>query len=245
MASRDKNEENRDYVSELVICNTSYDVFRVLKAVAIEFNYTKFMMMKLPNEADAKIADMAIITNWDAELIAAYDMMGFLSNSPLIKQLKNTTLPIVWNIDKLNENRGDGKESDVIDLFRDFDIINGVYFRVSDKNGNVGSLGVCGDRDPPTEAELMQLNYIANHAYEVLSNIHTLTNKVSDNLTDRERECIYWTASGKTSGDVAGILGISENTVNNYLTAAALKLNTVNKAHTVAKAVRYGLLDSI
>jgi DNA-binding CsgD family transcriptional regulator len=245
MASRDKNEENRDYVSELVICNTSYDVFRVLKAVAIEFNYTKFMMMKLPNEADAKIADMAIITNWDAELIAAYDMMGFLSNSPLIKQLKNTTLPIVWNIDKLNENRGDGKESDVIDLFRDFDIINGVYFRVSDKNGNVGSLGVCGDRDPPTEAELMQLNYIANHAYEVLSNIHTLTNKVSDNLTDRERECIYWTASGKTSGDVAGILGISENTVNNYLTAAALKLNTVNKAHTVAKAVRYGLLDSV
>ena len=245
MALNDKSEENRDYVSELVICNTSYDVFRVLKAVTIQFNYTKFMMMQLPNEADAKIADMAIITNWDAELIAAYDMMGFLSNSPLIKRLKNTTLPIVWNIDKLNENRGDGKENDVIDLFRDFDIINGVYFRISDKNGNVGSLGVCGDRDPPTETELMQLNYIANHAYEVLSNIQTLTNKVSDNLTDRERECIYWTASGKTSGDVAGILGISENTVNNYLTAAALKLNTVNKAHTVAKAVRYGLLDSI
>lgn len=245
MASFDKAEMERDFVAELVTCNTSYDVFRVLKAVASHFNYSKFMMMQIPKEADAKIGDMAIITNWDAELIAAYDMMGFLSNSPIIKQLKSTTLPIVFRLDTLNKDRNDGKEDDVTQLFRDFDILNGVYFRVNDKNGNLGSLGLCGDRIDPEETELMQLSYIANHAYEVLSNIQSLSNKVADNLTDRERECIYWTASGKTSGDVAGILGISENTVNNYLTAAALKLNTVNKAHTVAKAVRYGLLDSI
>lgn len=245
MASFEKADEERDFVAELVTCNTSYDVFRVLKAVTTQFNYSKFMMMQLPNEADAKISDMAIITNWDAELIAAYDMMGFLSNSPIIKQLKSTTLPIVFRLDTLNRERNDGKEDDVTQLFQDFDIFNGVYFRVNDKNGNLGSLGVCGDRSDPEETELMQLSYIANHAYEVLSNIQSLSNKVADNLTDRERECIYWTASGKTSGDVASILGISENTVNNYLTAAALKLNTVNKAHTVAKAVRYGLLDSI
>ncbi len=245
MASFAKINSDKDVVAEIITSQTSYDVFRILKSVTLEFGYTKFMVMRLPDEAEATIGDMAIITNWDAELIAAYDMMGFLSNSPIIKLLKSTTLPIVWDINELNKERDDGKENDVTSLFKEFGLINGVYFRVSDKNGKQGALGIAGDRKPPSESELMQISYIAGHAYEVLTNIDITSSTHKDNLTERERECIYWTASGKTSGDVAGILNISENTVNNYLTAAALKLNTVNKAHTVAKAIRYGLLDSL
>ena len=52
-------------------------------------------------------------------------------------------------------------------------------------------------------------------------------------LTRRQRECLRWTALGKTSGEIAGILGLSEHTINNYLASAAEKLGAVNKTHLV------------
>ena len=52
-------------------------------------------------------------------------------------------------------------------------------------------------------------------------------------LTPRQRECIMWTALGKTSGEIGGILGLSENTVNNYIAASIIKLGAVNKTHLV------------
>ncbi|MCB1422453.1 MAG: helix-turn-helix transcriptional regulator [Nitratireductor sp.] len=86
--------------------------------------------------------------------------------------------------------------------------------------------------------------FLANHVYERLTDIENITPARSVMLTERERDCVYWTAAGKTSGEVGIILEISENTVNHYLSSAAGKLDTANKAHTVAKAIRLGLLNS-
>ena len=61
-------------------------------------------------------------------------------------------------------------------------------------------------------------------------------------LAPREIDCLRWSAAGKTSGEIAAILGVSENTVNSYLAAAAQKLNAVNRVQTVAQAIRLGLL---
>jgi DNA-binding CsgD family transcriptional regulator len=61
-------------------------------------------------------------------------------------------------------------------------------------------------------------------------------------LAPRELDCLRWSAAGKTSGEIAAILGVSENTVNSYLAAAAQKMNAVNRVQTVAQAIRLGLL---
>lgn len=39
-------------------------------------------------------------------------------------------------------------------------------------------------------------------------------------LSERQRECVLWSARGKTSGEIAGILGISEETVTQHLKTA-------------------------
>ena len=62
-------------------------------------------------------------------------------------------------------------------------------------------------------------------------------------LAPREIECLRWSAAGKTSSEIAGIIGVSENTVNSYLSSAAQKMNAVNRVQTVAQAIRLGLLS--
>lgn len=61
-------------------------------------------------------------------------------------------------------------------------------------------------------------------------------------LTERERECLTWTARGKSAWAISMIIGVSEHTVNFHIKSVMRKLKTVNRIQTVAMAVRVGLI---
>jgi len=61
-------------------------------------------------------------------------------------------------------------------------------------------------------------------------------------LTDREIECLAWIAEGKTSDEVSMIIGISRNTVNNYITSIMRKTATRTRSEAIALAVRNRLI---
>ena len=62
-------------------------------------------------------------------------------------------------------------------------------------------------------------------------------------LSPRERECLQWTAGGKTTWEIAAILEISQNTIDGYIASAARKLGAVNRTQAVAEALRRRLID--
>ena len=61
-------------------------------------------------------------------------------------------------------------------------------------------------------------------------------------LTEREREVLTWVGRGKTSSEIATILGLSERTVNFHCDQAMKRLDVSNRAQAVAKAVSERLL---
>ncbi len=61
-------------------------------------------------------------------------------------------------------------------------------------------------------------------------------------LTNREKEVLRWTAEGKTSAEIAQILGVSERTINFHLSNSMQKLNVNNKISAAIRAVMLGLL---
>ncbi len=61
-------------------------------------------------------------------------------------------------------------------------------------------------------------------------------------LTDREREVLTWVGRGKTSSEIAIILGLSERTVNFHCDQAIKRLGVSNRTQAVAKAVSEQLL---
>jgi DNA-binding CsgD family transcriptional regulator len=64
----------------------------------------------------------------------------------------------------------------------------------------------------------------------------------ADPLSERERECLFWVAEGKTTDEVALIVGVSANTANRYIAQAIQKLSASNRAKAVATAIRRGIL---
>jgi DNA-binding CsgD family transcriptional regulator len=61
-------------------------------------------------------------------------------------------------------------------------------------------------------------------------------------LSQRERDMLWWTAEGKTTKEIALILGLSDRTVRFYIENAMTKLRCHSKAQCVAKAIRIGAL---
>ncbi|MGK9086124.1 LuxR family transcriptional regulator [Brucella intermedia] len=62
-------------------------------------------------------------------------------------------------------------------------------------------------------------------------------------LTKREKECLYWTALGKNSKDIAAILELSDHTVQTYLTSARNKLGAATIASATSRAIQLRLIN--
>ncbi len=61
-------------------------------------------------------------------------------------------------------------------------------------------------------------------------------------LTEREREVLTWVGRGKTSSEIATILGLSERTVNFHCDQAIKRLEVTNRAQALTKAISEQLL---
>lgn len=61
-------------------------------------------------------------------------------------------------------------------------------------------------------------------------------------LTEREQQCLRWSASGKTSEEIGVILGISKNTVYFHLKRAASKFEVYGTRHAISRAMELRLI---
>lgn len=64
-------------------------------------------------------------------------------------------------------------------------------------------------------------------------------------LTDRQRECVYWAARGKTDGEIAVILGISQETVTLHLKQARARYGVFKRTQLAVHALFDGTLSFV
>lgn len=62
-------------------------------------------------------------------------------------------------------------------------------------------------------------------------------------ITDREKEIISWIAEGKTAPEIGMILGRSEHTIRTHTRRISEKLDVMNCAQLVAKALRGKIIE--
>lgn len=137
----------------------------------------------------------------------------------------------------------------LFDEARQHGLAGGVTY--SDVSGNGGSslLSLTNSRDKPAnrrqvDAQLGRGFMLMTYAHAAMNRIHACGALAwpAVALTVRERDCLLWVSTGKTSWEIARILSISERTVVFHVTNAAKKLGTTTRAQAVAKAVSMRLI---
>ncbi|KEQ09267.1 MAG: LuxR family transcriptional regulator [Alphaproteobacteria bacterium] len=226
-------------LQEIVGLKTQFDVFRFMRRLTEEYGAKVFMVVNLPPLTSLTLSSNTVITNLPAELIAAFDRESLLASSPVLKRLRESAVPFALDMSTVSKERGSSASEE---MFGRYGLSKGAHFPVHDGTGLRGSIALIGDRTVFDIQQMMELSYLFIHVYEALGQIRSLTMRAADTLSDREVDCLNWTAAGKTSAEIAEILGLSEHTVNHYLNRAAKKLDTVNRTQAVAKALRTGLI---
>jgi LuxR family quorum sensing-dependent transcriptional regulator len=233
--------------SELAVriseCKTNYDILRIAREFARAHGFDYFSIGRIPDPGERTLASISIVSNWPPDMVTAYDELGFLLKSPVIKALRASTKPVFWEASMADPASANYPGPEYYELFARFGVSMGIIIPVQQASGQRGAVALSGNRDLPTEPELMEISYYANLIFSRIAEIGNSEQEQENVLSTRERECLQWTASGKTSQEIAAILDLSEHTVNHYLSAACQKLGAVNRAHAVAKSIRSGLLD--
>jgi len=235
-----RRAHSKALLAEIETLQTQFDIFRLLKRICDLFSFRAFIVMYLPDQSGASLGAQSVITNWPAEMIAGYDRLELLKTSPVISSIRNSTRPLVISLAERTRAAPEDKRQSSDALFRKFGFLMGVAVPVHDTAGRRGIIMFHGDRPAPCHGELLELSMLCIHVYEQMARIAHVDAKDVSPLTERETDCLSWTAEGKTSGEIAAILGLSEHTVNHYLNRAAKKLSTVNRTQAVAKALRRG-----
>jgi LuxR family transcriptional regulator, quorum-sensing system regulator BjaR1 len=221
---------------------TPYDILRFVRERTLEFGFSHFTIMKAPSLGETRVAELSMLTNWPGDLIKAYDDMEIGAASPVMRRLTKSALCFQFDVEAINANRTDGKTRDVVELFHRFAMKRGAYFSVYSPLFGAGAVGYGGKREELAECEMMELQMFSICIFDRLVQLREPVNGKKLKLSERERECLRWTAEGKTSFEIGKIVGISEHTVNYYLNTASGKLNSTNRVQAVAVALRNGLL---
>lgn len=221
---------------------TQFDIFRFLKRYCVEIGCTGFYMSWMPTLASSDMSENSIITNWPAEVIQRFDSNGLMRESPILNRLQNTTAPFLYDVDELYGAKTDPRSAAARELFHSAALGCGGVFPVADALGDRAFVIFAGDNNFVSTTMLMVTHLVATHVFDRLFQIRQKDFKAAEALTDREVDCLTWTAAGKTSAEIAEILTLSEHTVNHYLNRAARKLDTVNRTQAVAKALRSGII---
>jgi LuxR family transcriptional regulator, quorum-sensing system regulator BjaR1 len=238
------NRMERGFDEEILSLQTQFDIFRYMRRLVERYNMVAFLVLDLPDGTSKSLAKNSIITSLPPEFTAQFDRDMLLDNSPVVKQLRSSAAPFSYDLDNQPMQRGDKEKAAVAEaLVRKFKIPRGAYFPTHDANGVRGAVGILGDRPRLELIEFLELHMISTLVYDRIAQIRAMDDRPKEALSERELDCLNWTAAGKTSVEIAGIVGLSEHTVNHYLNRATKKLDTVNRTQAVAKALRTGLIS--
>ncbi|OLP58814.1 LuxR family transcriptional regulator [Xaviernesmea oryzae] len=229
--------------SEIAQLRTQFDVMRFMKRKAQVFGFRYFMIARVPGMEVSSLASLSIVSNVPVEIVNHYDKIGLLQSSVGIKRLRETTTPFQLDFDEWRRLSGQQEGLAAhIDVLRAHEVEQADYFPVHFADGSRAVVIFLGGRHQFSMAALMELQMIAIHVYNRLAEIGLVLRDNGVELSDREIECLNWTAAGKTSAEIASIIGLSEHTVNHYLNHVTRKLGAVNRTQAVVKAIRLGYI---
>lgn len=233
-----------DFAPEIAKLETQFDIIRYMRRITQVFGFKTFLICSIPSIDVERLAVSTVISNMTAELLNKYDSISMLRFSTGIRRLRETTTPFQVTLEDWEDGSGKPElAAEFIAMLRENGLLQASYFPVHDAEGGRGAVILMGPLAELPMTITMELQMIAIHVYNRLAEIGSVWKSGGVTLSEREIQCLSWTAAGKTSAEIAGILGLSEHTVNHYLNHVTKKLDAVNRTQAVVKAMKKGYIS--
>ncbi|EPE96114.1 helix-turn-helix domain-containing protein [Rhizobium grahamii] len=207
-----------------------------IRDVVGKFGLKFFLVSVFPEAARAGLLDNLITTNWPDDLLQSYRSTDMFTQSNIVAKLKESVLPVSSEQLLFARAERGGVASQIGGVFYDDGFACNVGISPHDAKARQYLFMLSGS--DCSNAELADL------VFDLMTALDDLTRGSGEIklLSRKEIECLRWSAAGKSSDEIAVILGLSSHTVTAYLKTAIKKLGVTTRIQAVVAAYRLKLL---
>jgi DNA-binding CsgD family transcriptional regulator len=237
-----------DLINAFSAARTVEDIHAVCVRICRDYGYDYFNYgARLPTS----FTDPAyvFVSGYPAQWWERYKEKDYLHADPLIAHCSRRIVPVTWRAPQIKAAMRDRQVRRMMSEAHECGLHDGVSLPVHAYGGESAMLTFSTRLEPPRSTALINatlpvLHLLAAHMHEAVRRIafENQAGLARVDLTERERECLLFTADGRTAADIAGILRCSERTVVFHLENAREKLGVLTRAQAVARAISWGLI---
>ncbi len=170
-----------------------------------------------------------------------YRQRGYVMLDPTIRHCRHSVVPLLWTDDLFARTQAFRQDA------WDHGIRHGLSVAIHDTASQAsilslirGELAVSADEFCIKAGQCLWLGNLLHQ--QLGDHLFSTLDGTRGSLSMRELEVLRWSAQGKTAGDIATILNLSERTVNFHINSAVKKMGMANKTAAVVHAAQSGLL---
>lgn len=232
-------KEDLAHVLQAVECEREMFSLAVELAHGLGFDYCSYV---LRTPVPLTRPKSVMYSNYPAAWQSIYQKKGYLDVDPLVQRAIGSLTPVLWSDELFAPTPEMWEEA------RAFGLEAGLAQSCRDANGMIGLPVLARSGEPVTSTEWQTK---ACHILWLVQSMHLCITRIvaprlltalTVELSRREIEVLRWTGDGKTSGEIADILHLSERTVNFHISNSIAKLQVSNKTAAVLQAALLGLL---
>jgi len=237
-----------EHIEKLIELDDIGEIWQLHCARMIEFGFDRLIygMSRFMSGGTTirDIEDSLILHNHEKAYIDEFFGKRMYGDAPMVRWSMENVGYCSWRwvADQLAAGKLSAAEMKVLEFNQRHDVLAGMSFSFADTSSRArGGIGLCARRGL-THDDVDAI--YAKHGREI-SVLNALMHlKISSMpfatsrrpLTTRQREVLEWVADGKTTADIALILGLTQATVEKHLRLAREALDVETTAQAVLKA---------
>ncbi|MER9299947.1 LuxR family transcriptional regulator [Mesorhizobium sp. M0621] len=188
--------------------------------------------------------DPAVMLNYPDEWQERYFERGYHRIDPTIKRSRRRAEAFRWS-EVYNDESTTEDERRIFDEAATFGLRSGISVPLHGPCGRLAIMNFAQAWDGEFQNRaIMYLQLAALHFHlRVGKFANSRSIEEIPKLSPREKECILWTAKGKSSWEIGKIVGISVNTVNFHVKNVMRKMDAVSRTTAAIKALKFGIIE--
>lgn len=212
---------------------------------ALGFEHT--LLAILPDRETPIEASFAFLhSNYSSQWRSKYDTEKLGYVDPTVTHCLTKSTPLIWSPELFSS----GRQKEMYEEACAYNLRSGVTLPIHGPNGELGILCFVSDfksdKDFLRHADnkMAEISFMRDFVFESSTQFRRSPADLQElpDMTNRELECLKWSAAGKSSWEIAKILYCAEATVNFHFGNIRRKLNVTTRRQALVKAIRKGLI---
>ncbi|TPJ66024.1 LuxR family transcriptional regulator [Mesorhizobium sp. B2-7-1] len=224
-------------MSKIDTAGSAEAILQEFRSALACYGLRNFLITGLPVPHDMDWQREILGDGWPPDWYRRYVSEDHFLHDPCVAQCRHSPQPFLWR--ELPAAKLSARAKLVMDEAAEFGMKEGICVPIHVPLAGPSVVTAASDRMEVPPSAMPFIETLCVHTFRRLAGLGTPGDGDEPApLTARERELLEWSAQGKSTDDIACILGVSRNTVESHQRNIRGKLDAINVSHAIVKALR-------